>query len=193
MSVKIGFVSKRSMMHDRLSKLQIGSHRPLTVLGVAEGAREREQELHRQFSDERYLNEWFRLTPRIIDFIENNCRPFVTVSDRASVMPPVKRESLKPREVVVRLAPIKGTPIQGFIDACTHSDELVPAGEVHRVMRIWREQAGHTGESPSARALAFALLQSGFKRHFDRRKRAYYAIKLPDIVCSQTEAKSLSA
>ncbi len=76
-SVKIGFVSDKNSLPERLANLQCGSPLVLSIAGVYEGDRETEQELHRIFAAERYLGEWFHMSERLVDFIETRCRPFV--------------------------------------------------------------------------------------------------------------------
>lgn len=62
--VKIGFTDKDDVQQ-RLSTLQTGNARELTLLGTMQGGRESEMLLHQVFSSLRVRGEWFLLTPQI--------------------------------------------------------------------------------------------------------------------------------
>ena len=71
--VKIGFSDKPQ---DRIKNLQTANPGKLSVLGVINGSRENEADLHKAFSKYRIgSGEWFRISDEIILHIEKNCRP----------------------------------------------------------------------------------------------------------------------
>ena len=189
MTVKIGYVANRDSLPDRLASLQVGCPSMLAVLGVTEGSRQREQDLHHQFSEDRFRGEWFHLSPRIIDFIETQCRPFVTEIDRFNALLLSKGKAAAgtmPR-VTVTLRPTVGMQLLEFVRACKPSHDIVPAKAIYECMVNWWKATGQVGDIPSARRLSFALLDAGIKRFFDRNKCAFYGISLPSIVCDQTD------
>lgn len=61
----------------RLAALRSGSGLHLKVIGVIrDGTRETERALHRRFDEERLSGEWFRPTPRLMEYIKENAHPW---------------------------------------------------------------------------------------------------------------------
>jgi hypothetical protein len=102
-AVKIGYaINPRS----RLTTLRTGNSRPISILGVMDGSLDDEHRLHQRFTSEHIRGEWFKLTPQIIQFIEENCRPVIEVgrvdtseaktrlSRRGVAAPPPKTEAV---------------------------------------------------------------------------------------------------
>ena len=69
-AVKIGYVGWD--VWGRLRSLGNSHYRELRLLGVMEGGRELERSLHARFADERIRHEWFRPSPRLLEFIERS-------------------------------------------------------------------------------------------------------------------------
>jgi hypothetical protein len=67
--VKIGHASS---LKQRISKLQVGSARPLTLIGVVPGSREIERFIHWQFRKHRERGEWFRIEGALAQFLAEN-------------------------------------------------------------------------------------------------------------------------
>ena len=65
--VKIGYASS---VNKRISKLQIGSGRHLTLIGAVPGGRDVERFIHWQFRKHRIRGEWFRIEGALAAFIE---------------------------------------------------------------------------------------------------------------------------
>ncbi len=57
----------------RLRSLQTAHHKKLSLLTWIEGSPDLEAFLHEHFSDERMRGEWFKRSPRLLDFIEDPC------------------------------------------------------------------------------------------------------------------------
>lgn len=76
-AIKIGTTEK---YYTRLSDL-IKRHGDLELLGVMEGDREKEQEVHRRFAHARLNNkrktEWFQSCQELLDYIAENTSPKV--------------------------------------------------------------------------------------------------------------------
>jgi hypothetical protein len=53
------------------NRLRADFGRDLWLLGIIDGARSEEKELHRRFAEERIRGEWFTPTPRICTFLES--------------------------------------------------------------------------------------------------------------------------
>lgn len=178
-SVKIGVVGSAKYMDDRLRKLQCGSSIPLVVLGIMEGDFTAEKALHDRFSEQRYLYEWFHLTPDIVNFIETNCRPFVAMTNRSNLVPfPKKvkapnRQRIGPSEKTRKVVPIvrlgeldRDALVQSFISDC-----LVPGGkcgatDLHKKLaRYCRKQMPDIPDVnvPSQKILAVFLQNAGFE------------------------------
>lgn len=64
--IKIGYASNP---RKRLAQLKTANPEPLCLLGVLRGDRNREQELHHQFSDFRMEGEWFKPGDSLLTFI----------------------------------------------------------------------------------------------------------------------------
>lgn len=60
--VKIGFTR---CVRTRLQELQTGSPVPLSLLAIAPGGRDKEQEYHSRFAMFRMHGEWFAMTPQV--------------------------------------------------------------------------------------------------------------------------------
>jgi hypothetical protein len=71
--VKIGWTGQPPVV--RFGLIRGMSPVPLTMLGVVPGGREAEADLHREFRLDRERGEWFRVTPRLRDFIRANAQP----------------------------------------------------------------------------------------------------------------------
>lgn len=87
--VKIGFTTN---VGARLVELQTGNAFPLRVLATFQGSCEIEHALHARFAEHRVRNEWFRLVPEIVDFIESipNPKPRKMKAQRAKREPKPK-------------------------------------------------------------------------------------------------------
>jgi len=70
-NIKIGCAS---CPEDRLDYLQTGSPVRLKLLGVMEGGRKKERELHNQFAHLRQHGEWFERSESLLNFIKANAR-----------------------------------------------------------------------------------------------------------------------
>lgn len=57
----------------RLGELQVGSPVTLALLGVIDGGRLREKQIHKQFAHLRVRGEWFRGTPELSAYIKKVC------------------------------------------------------------------------------------------------------------------------
>lgn len=67
--IKIGVAKNVTV---RLNELQAAHPYELKVLAVLRGAgREKEQELHRQFAEHRLCGEWFEVSTRLLEVIQN--------------------------------------------------------------------------------------------------------------------------
>lgn len=188
MTVKIGYVSDRKLVQNRLDALQIGCPNVLTILGVMDGPRSREYELHRRFDDDRCIGEWFRLSDEIVSFIEENCRPFITKRDRLNTYIP----SSKPRPKPILIKAEISDHIKDFLQACERSHDVLPARKVYEAMLSYIKERGHDGPEPPLRRMSSALIQLNFLRYQDRNKRAFYGIKLPNIVGAKTDMELMS-
>lgn len=163
MSVKIGFVSDRSLLQDRLHTLQCGSPLVLTVAATMDGERSTEQSLHKKFAHERYHGEWFRLTPELCAFIEENARPYLSGFDRLNLSAPVRTMRRRPRRPSSekKAATPRGLrhDIDAFLDAWTSAsnEEATPASAFQECLAAhWAMK--HPGKGPpSGTALGRAL------------------------------------
>lgn len=61
--------------HQRVPQLRREYGRSLKVLGVMDGNRQIEQELHRRFKADRRFGEWFKPSEELLAFIAENARP----------------------------------------------------------------------------------------------------------------------
>lgn len=64
--VKIGYVKRNIFKRFRL--LLVGNPHPITLIGLQEGDRKREAEIHRMFRRWRYRGEWFHNSPEVLAF-----------------------------------------------------------------------------------------------------------------------------
>lgn len=87
-AIKIGIAANPT---ERLSDLQIGTSRPLTLLTFCRGTRKDEARLHRQFDELSLGREWFEKTPALMEFIEH-----VKVSRELTFAPEREPEPLPP-------------------------------------------------------------------------------------------------
>jgi len=70
-AIKIGTTEH---YHNRMNELR-GKYGPLMLLGLMDGARPQEQQLHKQFADSRVIGdglEWFYQTDELLAFITTN-------------------------------------------------------------------------------------------------------------------------
>lgn len=67
--IKIGFSEKPEY---RLIKMQADCPAPLRIIGLVEGGRDREAELHAKFAVHRQNGEWFAPAQEILDFCEKH-------------------------------------------------------------------------------------------------------------------------
>jgi len=72
--IKIGFTEKNPK--ERVKKLQTGNSNKLILLGSIDGTNQDENNLHREFSEERGNGEWFEPSPRL----ESRIKQLVDVS-----------------------------------------------------------------------------------------------------------------
>jgi hypothetical protein len=79
--VKIGTTARLSQ---RLANLRSQRKTGLRVLGVMDGGREREAELHELFAHLRGHGEWFRPGDELLEYVRQNARPW----DGADEAPP---------------------------------------------------------------------------------------------------------
>jgi hypothetical protein len=76
--VKIGHTKtpggqiEESCVHYRLNSLQSGNARPLRVVLLLPGTVQEELGFHRRFNKEWIRGEWFRLSPRLKQFIKSD-------------------------------------------------------------------------------------------------------------------------
>lgn len=69
-NVKIGYTNGN--LAQRLSQIQTGNPKRLKVLGTMEGGKQKERELHQQWSGARRSGEWFSLTDDMLKWIETH-------------------------------------------------------------------------------------------------------------------------
>lgn len=181
-AVKIGYVINRGAMPYRLVDLQCGCPLVLNVLGVTDGEKDREGELHDQFADERYLGEWFRITPRIIEFIETECRPFITTDDRGNLISPSPNARTRPS--LPRLAsafsraketPEQDTLLRKFIEERISPGLHCQATVIHKHLKAFCDEIGSELPLPSMKILSSYLAASGFTS-FKRGGLIYYRL-----------------
>lgn len=67
--IKIG-LSSISNFGNRLKCLRDGTPFKIVVLGTMDGDRQKEQELHSRFDFCHFRNEWFRVCPELLAYIE---------------------------------------------------------------------------------------------------------------------------
>src|SRR6266446_5528443 len=65
--IKIGFTDKP--VRRRRSNLQTGNSAKLMLLGMMQGDKAVETDLHKRFADAHVLGDWFRPVPGILQFI----------------------------------------------------------------------------------------------------------------------------
>lgn len=83
--IKIGYAERPTR---RIATLRTANPNAIVVLGVMDGDRAREAELHGRFAHKRARGEWFDLCDEILWFIEGNCRPLFLGIRRIDVTPP---------------------------------------------------------------------------------------------------------
>lgn len=85
--VKIGIAVS---VESRLIGMATDNPFPLAVLGVMDGGRAAELEMHAKFAHLRIQGEWFAWTPELGSFIAENTRPLVSRRDG----PPLSEEAV---------------------------------------------------------------------------------------------------
>lgn len=70
--IKIGYSGSALV---RFRDIQIGSSRELRLLGYTPGTMDDEQRLHRMFNHIHVRGEWFKATPRLLEFVAAACAP----------------------------------------------------------------------------------------------------------------------
>jgi hypothetical protein len=76
---------------DRIRNMQVGHHEPLKLLAAVPAHAALEAELHRHFAVEREDGEWFRLSPRLMAYIEGvrqNLNPVALLFDQQAAQSP---------------------------------------------------------------------------------------------------------
>lgn len=196
-SVKIGFVENRNMLQDRLSSLQTGSPLVLSILGIMEGDRRAEQELHVKYASIRYLNEWFHLTSEIVDFIEENCRPFITNIDRSNLYQPsaqiARARPLPPSLRRLKSVPMRDGLIKDFIRDCVRPGVLCSAASMHKALLEYSARDNPNGDLPSKKALGDHLTKEGVTRTKYGGMSYYRATLVINNVCPQTDSAKEAA
>lgn len=88
--VKIGktFGTYQGAM-DRLKELQVGNPETLYLLGICDGGRDLERQLHKRLQAHRLRGEWFKPTAEVMDVIREHASyaPEHTRGDRSSTRP----------------------------------------------------------------------------------------------------------
>lgn len=163
-SVKIGHVEDRSLMRHRLMVLQIGSPLVLSVLGVMDGDMERERELHVRFSADRYLGEWFHMSPPIVEFIEDNCRPYIADVDRRNADAPRRVQLVIPTPYRNSLAREQDDILMSFISQHIVEGGKAQASFIYDALTAYFSEADPTLAVPSIKYLALRLSQAGYKK-----------------------------
>lgn len=190
-SVKIGFVESRGMLQDRLGSLQTGSPVVLSVLGVIDGDKRTEQELHLKYASLRYLNEWFHLTSDIVDFIEENCKPFITNIDKSNLYQPsaqiARARPLPPSLKRLKRVPMRDDLISDFIRDCVRPGMLCSASAMHKALLEYSAQDNPHGDLPSKKALGDHLTRAGITRTKYGGLSYYRATLVLKNVCPQTD------
>ena len=106
----------------RLNELQVGSSYPLILLGVIDGTKELESDLHEHFRDIRMMREWFFPAHELLDFINHAMgRPIVQKEEPYQPKSPASPEVT----AMIRLRDEKGhdTPIG---HRCSNLAEMIP-------------------------------------------------------------------
>ena len=105
--LKIGTASD---VFRRLSALQTSSPEHLEVIGVCDGGRSREREIHSIFRAHRLSGEWFEETPAIREWIEDNAVPYDPLRHTAPVPDDRIRELAAASRMLKSLAhpPLRG-------------------------------------------------------------------------------------
>lgn len=91
--VKIGHVEGDAFFKSRLNNLQVGSPIKLNLLGVMDGSKEKEAEIHSEFAAQRIRGEWFTPVIPLGLFINRNARDLNTKA------PPEKPAKCKKSQV----------------------------------------------------------------------------------------------
>ncbi|WP_347271021.1 integrase arm-type DNA-binding domain-containing protein [Rhizorhabdus histidinilytica] len=68
--IKIGVTKD---VRRRLAQIQLGFAEPITLLGTIAGGYATEGMLHRMFAESAVGGEWFEPSPRMLEFIDENC------------------------------------------------------------------------------------------------------------------------
>lgn len=135
----------------------------LSMLGLMPGGRELEVKLHEKFSDEKLTGEWFRLSERIKNYINENCTEIATATLAALEQKPsntekarmskIKRVNAGPDKIEIRVTdPAQFHQIQGKLRLGSRfvflSDlDEAPAKKLHRLIF---GQKGKQGEVKNA-------------------------------------------
>lgn len=95
--IKIGYTES---MANRLQTLR-SEFGFVRVLATTQGMREREQELHRQFHEDRIDGEWFRMSDAICCFVSRLNRKLLLRSDSDNLWQAGERKKKKTRKIKV--------------------------------------------------------------------------------------------
>jgi hypothetical protein len=118
--IKIGFCD--SLIRERIGALRICSPVPLKCIGLMEGGKPEERDLHHRFRQVRSHGEWFWPSKELLDFVRVNAKP----ADEQDLRPgrrrrrsPVKTVLYCPEgfsRLLLELTSRAGTSVAGLID-----------------------------------------------------------------------------
>lgn len=136
-AVKIGYaIDPKS----RLRTLRTGNSRLIFILGIMDGSQEKEHHLHGIFKDDHIQGEWFKLTPRIIQFIEENCRPIIET--RRSEIVPGKNRALIRGNISPKPKPDSINQIGRWRHECIISGDGETAYDLEKCYQNWSYNCG---------------------------------------------------
>jgi hypothetical protein len=126
--VKIGFSQN---VIKRFRQINMVTPYEPKLLGVMDGGRDKEMELHKKFSRLHVRNEWFLLAGEIREFIEQNCRILVV----PKAMPEKERRTLR----AVTEEPVERDPYYSLQFYLRDSDRERARAEINERLRRIRK------------------------------------------------------
>lgn len=132
--VKIGTTTD---VTSRLSYYKPGLPDDTEVLGILDGGREKELEIHTRFAASRVRGEWFEATPDILSWARHNTTPYFPENHRKDETPGRSFDLAELSFLLKMIAQDSPIPLQRIRDRVAYVQSVLPSMKPSRVFSFW--------------------------------------------------------
>lgn len=132
--VKIGTTTD---VPSRLSYYKTGLPDETEVLGVLDGGREKEMEIHAQFAAWRVRGEWFEATPDILSWARHNTIPYVSDNHSKDATPGRSFDLAELSFLLKMIAQDSPVQLHRIRDKVAYVQSVFPSMKPSRIFSFW--------------------------------------------------------